>query len=272
MVPLTPRRASIERQPMFSDRDKLQADQGVSTLGAQPAADSFRLMLRRGTAAADTRAHCRGLLVVAGVSRRLTDTSVMPAMAFLLIGLLVRPLIIDEVTLAPTSVTLRPLAEASLAVVLFAEASRIKLHVLRREYAVPLRLLAIGRPLTIAQLNAAEAVVLAVLLAPTAPSSTRCRVRFRHDADRVLACLCRLGTRRLAPRRELPPVAQSRRRGSLGRQSADEQPACLPYPTSARSTCPGLRKPGGHPYRPRVSAVVRRNSKPARGLEWRPRA
>ncbi len=99
-------------------------------------------------------------------------------MAFVLIGLLVGPLIIDEVTLAPTSATVRTLAEATLAVVLFADASRIKMHVLRHEYAVPLRLLAIGLPLTIAvgavlaaaifvHLNAAEAVVLAVLLAPT---------------------------------------------------------------------------------------------------------
>jgi NhaP-type Na+/H+ or K+/H+ antiporter len=118
------------------------------------------------------------LLVVAGVSRRLTDTSFTPAMAFVLIGLLVGPLIIDEVTLAPTSETVRRLAEATLAVVLFADASRIKMHVLQREYAVPLRLLGVGLPLTIvigavlaavmfAHLNAAEAVVLAVLLAPT---------------------------------------------------------------------------------------------------------
>ena len=62
--------------------------------------------------------------------------------------------------------------------VLFADASRIKLRVLRREYTVPMRLLAIGLPLTIVAgallaagifngLNAAEAVVLAVVLAPT---------------------------------------------------------------------------------------------------------
>jgi sodium/hydrogen antiporter len=118
------------------------------------------------------------LLVVAGVSRRLTDTSFTPAMAFVLIGLLVGPLVIDQVTPAPTSATVRGLAEATLAVVLFADASRIKLPVLRREYAVPLRLLAVGLPLTIlmgallaagifGHLNAGEAVVLAVLLAPT---------------------------------------------------------------------------------------------------------
>ncbi len=118
------------------------------------------------------------LLAVAGVSRRLTGTSFTPAMAFVAIGLLVGPLVIDDVTVAPTSATLRTLAEATLAVVLFADASRIKLRLLTREYAVPLRLLGIGLPLTIAvgavvaaaifgQLNAAEAVVLAIVLAPT---------------------------------------------------------------------------------------------------------
>jgi len=118
------------------------------------------------------------LLAVAGVSRRLTGTSFTPAMAFVLIGLLVGPLVIDQVTAAPTSSTVRTLAEATLAVVLFADASRIKLRVLEREYAVPLRLLAIGLPLTIAagavlaavifgQLKLAEALVLAVVLAPT---------------------------------------------------------------------------------------------------------
>ena len=90
------------------------------------------------------------VLLVAGVSRRLTDTPFTPAMAFVLIGLLVGPLVIDEVTVAPTGATVRTLAEATLAVVLFADASRIKLRVLRREYAVPLRLLGIGLPLTIA--------------------------------------------------------------------------------------------------------------------------
>jgi NhaP-type Na+/H+ or K+/H+ antiporter len=118
------------------------------------------------------------VLAVAGVSRRLTDTPVTPAMAFVLIGLLAGPLVIDEVTAAPSSSMVRVLAEATLAVVLFADASRIKLRALRREYAVPMRLLAIGLPLTIVvgavlaavifdQLNAAEAVVLAVVLAPT---------------------------------------------------------------------------------------------------------
>ncbi len=90
------------------------------------------------------------VLAVAGVSRRLTGTPLTPAMAFVLVGVLVGPLVLDDVTAAPTGSGLRTLAEATLAVVLFADASRIKPRVLRREHAAPLRLLGIGLPLTIA--------------------------------------------------------------------------------------------------------------------------
>jgi NhaP-type Na+/H+ or K+/H+ antiporter len=118
------------------------------------------------------------VLAVAGVSRRLAGTPVTPAMAFVLIGLLAGPLVIDEVNPAPTSSNVRGFAEATLAVVLFADASRIRLRRLRREYSVPVRLLGVGLPLTIAAgalraaaifrpLNATEAIVLAVVLAPT---------------------------------------------------------------------------------------------------------
>jgi sodium/hydrogen antiporter len=118
------------------------------------------------------------VLAVASVSRRLTGTSVTPAMVFVVLGALVGPLVIDIVALAPTGATVRTLAEATLTIVLFADASRIKLSLLRREFAVPVRLLALGLPLTIVAgmiiaratfggLTAGEALVLAVLLAPT---------------------------------------------------------------------------------------------------------
>ena len=118
------------------------------------------------------------VLAVAAVSRRLSGTSVTPAMVFVTIGVCIGPLVLDEVRLSSYSDSVRTLAEATLAVVLFSDASRIKLTQLRREYSVPLRLLGIGLPLTIAlgallaallfgQLTVAEALVLAVLLAPT---------------------------------------------------------------------------------------------------------
>src|SRR5947209_16208806 len=99
-------------------------------------------------------------------------------MVFVLIGLFVGPLVLDDVTVAPSGGAVRTLAEATLAVVLFSDASRIKLAALRHEYSLPLRLLGIGLPLTIAAGAAAaaaifggltftEAIVLAVVLAPT---------------------------------------------------------------------------------------------------------
>ena len=118
------------------------------------------------------------VLAVAVVSRRLSGTPVTAAMVFVAIGVLVGPEVAGEVDPAPGGEAVRVLAEATLAVVLFADASRIRLDALRREYVVPLRLLGIGLPLTIAigavlaavlfkQLTIAEALVLAVLLAPT---------------------------------------------------------------------------------------------------------
>jgi sodium/hydrogen antiporter len=118
------------------------------------------------------------VLAVAAVSRRLSGTPVTTAMLFVVLGVLVGPEVAGEVEPSPSGELVRTLAEATLALVLFADASRIRLDALRREYAVPLRLLGIGLPLTIAlgavlaaavfgQLTITEALVLAVLLAPT---------------------------------------------------------------------------------------------------------
>ena len=118
------------------------------------------------------------VLVYAAVSLRLSGTVVTAAMVFVAGGILVS----DEVLgwLDPTigSSTVRWVAEATLAVVLFSDASRIDLAALRREYVVPLRLLAIGLPLTIVagtlagvallgELVLIEAILLSIVLAPT---------------------------------------------------------------------------------------------------------
>src|SRR5688572_19486488 len=118
------------------------------------------------------------LLGVAAVSRRLTGTPVTPAIVFVGVGLLVGPEVIGGIDIESSSGTVRTLAEATLALVLFCDASRIDPRLLRREAGVPLRLLGIGLPLTIAlgalaaavvlnQLTVEEAVILAVILAPT---------------------------------------------------------------------------------------------------------
>ena len=99
-------------------------------------------------------------------------------MVFTAVGLLVGPKVLDIVTTSPTGESVRLLAEAALTLVLFGDASRLDLRRLRHELALPARLLGIGLPLTIAlgallaalvfgSFTVAEAVVLAVLLAPT---------------------------------------------------------------------------------------------------------
>ena len=99
-------------------------------------------------------------------------------MVFVAVGLLVGPKVLGEIDLESSSGTVRALAEATLALVLFCDASRIDLGQLRREFGVPVRLLGIGLPLTIAlgavaaavifdRLSVEEAVILSIVLAPT---------------------------------------------------------------------------------------------------------
>ena len=118
------------------------------------------------------------LIGYAVVSRRLDGTPVTAAIVFVGVGLLVGPQALDLLETSPTGESVRLLAEATLAVVLFSDASRIDVRTLRRESSVPVRLLGVGLPLTIAagallaaalfgQLSVPEAFVLAVLLAPT---------------------------------------------------------------------------------------------------------
>ena len=118
------------------------------------------------------------LLAVAAISRRLSGTPVTPVMVFVAIGLLVGPQVLGAIDIESTSSTVRTLAEATLALVLFSDASRINLRQLRPDVGVPLRLLGIGLPLTIGlgalaaavifdQLSVGEALILAVILAPT---------------------------------------------------------------------------------------------------------
>jgi len=118
------------------------------------------------------------LLAYASVSRRLAGTVITSAMVFVGIGLLVGPRLLDALDAPPTGHEVRVLAEATLTLVLFGDASRIDLRALRQEYVVPARLLGIGLPLTIVAgsvaawalfpgLTFVEAVVVGILLAPT---------------------------------------------------------------------------------------------------------
>ena len=118
------------------------------------------------------------VLAYAAVSRRLLGSVITPAMVFVAGGILASTDVLGWLDPTIGSEPVRWVAEATLTVVLFSDASRIDLAALRRQYVVPLRLLAIGLPLTIVagalvgvvvfgQLALIEAVLLAIVLAPT---------------------------------------------------------------------------------------------------------
>jgi NhaP-type Na+/H+ or K+/H+ antiporter len=118
------------------------------------------------------------LLAFAAISGLIEGSPITAAMVFTAVGLLVGSEALGFVELAPAGETVKLLAEATLALVLFADASRIDVRALRGELSVPLRLLGIGLPLTLVagfvsallvfpELFWPEALLLAVILAPT---------------------------------------------------------------------------------------------------------
>jgi NhaP-type Na+/H+ or K+/H+ antiporter len=118
------------------------------------------------------------LLAYAAVSGRLDGTPVTAAIVFTAAGLLFGVEALGLVDPSATGTTVKVLAEATLAVVLFSDASRIDLRALRRDVGIPARLLGIGLPLTIvaglvaalallAELTWPEALLIAIILAPT---------------------------------------------------------------------------------------------------------
>jgi NhaP-type Na+/H+ or K+/H+ antiporter len=118
------------------------------------------------------------LLAFAAVSRRLDGTPLTAPMLFTAAGLLFGADALGLVDPSATGAPVKVLAEATLTLVLFSDASRIDLRALRDEISVPARLLGIGLPLTLVlgfvaavvvlgELAWSEALVLAVILAPT---------------------------------------------------------------------------------------------------------
>ena len=81
------------------------------------------------------------LLVFSAVARRLEGSVVTAAIFFTSAGLLAGP-VLGLIDLSIRAEPVKLLAEATLTLVLFADASRISLPALRQEFAVPLRLLA----------------------------------------------------------------------------------------------------------------------------------
>ena len=136
------------------------------------------------------------LLVFAAISRRIDGTPITAPMLFTGAGLILGADALGLVDPAPSGETVKLLAEATLALVLFADASRIDVRALRGEVAVPARLLGIGLPLTIVAgfvaavtvvggLAWPEALVLAVILAPTDAALGQAVVTMRELPSRM---------------------------------------------------------------------------------------
>src|SRR5436190_12747407 len=117
------------------------------------------------------------LVAFSTVSGRLRRSVVTPAIFFTSAGLLAGP-VLGLIDLNVRGETVKLLAEATLTLVLFADASRIQFPALRTEFAVPARLLGIGLPLTIVAgtllgagvlpgVSWVEALVLSIMLACT---------------------------------------------------------------------------------------------------------
>ena len=119
-----------------------------------------------------------GLVLIAGVSRRIRNTAITLPMLYVLFGLAAGILFSENIELTFTDPSVEFVATLTLALVLATDASRIKLQRPLSNYTLPLRLLGIGLPLTIAlgavvadalygEVGIWEAAVLAVILAPT---------------------------------------------------------------------------------------------------------
>jgi NhaP-type Na+/H+ or K+/H+ antiporter len=118
------------------------------------------------------------LIAFAAVSGRLRGSAITPAIVFVAIGYALGDQGLDLTGKVMDAGSIRLLAEVTLALVLFSDAAGLDTRALPREAAIPARLLGIGLPLTIIvgalaailmfpALGVFEAVVLAVLLAPT---------------------------------------------------------------------------------------------------------
>jgi len=126
-----------------------------------------------------------GLLAIAGIvfaygvfSRLLAGWAVTAPMVFLIVGWLIGPDGLALLDIGFEESGVRLLAEATLVVVLFADATRIDVTLLRRQSSMPIRLLAVGMPLTILlggilatwlvpRISAAEGFLIGAILAPT---------------------------------------------------------------------------------------------------------
>jgi NhaP-type Na+/H+ and K+/H+ antiporter len=82
------------------------------------------------------------------ISKKIKHSIITAPMVFVLIGLLFGSDIFGIIDINFDSKTIRIIAELTLVLVLFSDASRIQVKTLVKEHNIPLRLLTIGLPLT----------------------------------------------------------------------------------------------------------------------------
>ena len=119
-----------------------------------------------------------GIALFALFSGPISRGSLTPPMVFVLLGLVLSPVGLGWIELTVDNKVVHVIAEITLILVLFTDAARINLKHLWADHDLPLRLLLVGMPLTIVagalaaklilpELIIIEALILAVILAPT---------------------------------------------------------------------------------------------------------
>ena len=118
------------------------------------------------------------ILIAAAVSGRIRGTVITLPIVYVLLGLLLSDMGLGVVSMSLNHEFVQIIAELTLVLVLATDASRINLRLVRKDHDLPMRLLAIGLPLTMflgtvaaavlfGGLMLGEAAVLGILLAPT---------------------------------------------------------------------------------------------------------
>lgn len=121
---------------------------------------------------------CAGVIAFGLVSKKLDGTIITPPLVFVLFGLAIGPGGFDVAHVDVGHGLIHLIAELTLILVLFADAARIDLGLLRRDHNLPQRMLLIGLPLVMLtgtgvavylfpQFSIWEAALLAAILAPT---------------------------------------------------------------------------------------------------------
>ncbi len=112
------------------------------------------------------------------ISGRVRNSAITPPMVFVTLGIVAGQYLLNTVQVPIGNGFIHILAEFTLVLILFTDAARIDLSLLKRQHELPIRMLTLGLPLSIIFGTAAalglfsnllfwEAVVLAIILSPT---------------------------------------------------------------------------------------------------------